>query len=132
VAEGKQRQAMFIVPIRMQESQFIDLKPIALVDSLISPSWILTAANCDKDNEIIEVLVNASKSGLDPGGIPVNVTEKIAHPFFNPATFENDFLLLKLAAPIAIEIEPIALNSNPYFPKDGQQITVIGTGVVTS
>uniref|UniRef100_A0A8D2PHM0 Transmembrane serine protease 3 n=1 Tax=Zosterops lateralis melanops TaxID=1220523 RepID=A0A8D2PHM0_ZOSLA len=81
--------------------------------SVITPSWILTAAHC-QDSQVH----------------PHSVEKIIYHRNYKPKTMGNDIALMKLAAPLALNghIEPICLpNFGEHFPA-GKMCWVSGWG----
>lgn len=72
--------------------------------SLISPSWIVTAAHCVQSKEPFRRVV-AGTDNLDYlyRAQVRSITKIIAHPLFDPDTFDNDIALLKVDKPFNIE-----------------------------
>lgn len=76
------------------------------------------------------VLVGAHKSATIQGD-PVNseirsIVERREHENWNPDTFENDILLLKLDSPVQKVVIPV--NTNSTIPLANESLTVIGFG----
>lgn len=104
--------------------------------SLVAPDVVLTACHCDDSstgNETFTAAVSgyATTNNNDEFVVVVNTTDKRRHPSFNPNTFANDFMLLKLpAAPAMSSIVPVVLNRDPLVPGEGEELTVIGLGAL--
>jgi len=105
--------------------------------SLVSESYVLTAAHCVLDAisgrqiRAADLSVRVGTAVLASGfGETVAVEESTPHPGFDFKDSTNDIALLKLAE--AVEIEPIALpDQSPgadLFPGTGDNATVSGWG----
>uniref|UniRef100_A0A8C9EAW3 Chymotrypsin like n=1 Tax=Phocoena sinus TaxID=42100 RepID=A0A8C9EAW3_PHOSS len=85
--------------------------------SLISQSWVVTAAHCNVSPQ------HPSQWGPVPIPIlhgPFLAPQAITHPFWNPTTMNNDLMLLKLASPAqyTTHISPVCLaSSNEVLPE---------------
>jgi len=94
--------------------------------SLIHEDIVLSAAHC---NNIANntVIVSAWRRGQErDGGEVRQIVAREKHPYYDPTTNENDFLILKLDRPSTKT--PIPINLDSTIPIDGQELTVMGFG----
>uniref|UniRef100_A0A8C6AHU7 Chymotrypsin like n=1 Tax=Monodon monoceros TaxID=40151 RepID=A0A8C6AHU7_MONMO len=99
--------------------------------SLISQSWVVTAAHCNVVPGCHFVILG--EYDLSSSAEPLQVlsilrVSAITHPFWNPTTMNNDLMLLKLASPAqyTTHISPVCLaSSNEEF---GPKLWVGGQG----
>lgn len=100
--------------------------------SLISSSWIVTAAHCiSKDRPIYRAVAHADNINLMISAQTRSVIEIIVHPRFNKNNFENDIALMKVDSPFDFDssgsVAPICLEPDvPLYPYD--IATVCGYG----
>lgn len=102
--------------------------------SIISTSWVLTAAQCTLD-------VNAryhmrfGSINFDNGGVVQVASEVIIHPKFEPDTFNNDAAVLRIPTPLTISasIRPIRLPNLRQIQDRfvGHRAVISGWGRVT-
>jgi len=116
--------------------------------TLIAPSVVLTAAHCLTDNSgfslfDIRTIINVNKFYMDDNtdvqSFPLcenefgdrcdteNVAYAIVHPEYDSNSVDNDFALMFLPEDID-DIEPVALNSDPDFLTDGEELEAFGWG----
>lgn len=113
--------------------------------TLISPTWVLTAAHCVvynsgevKPASSIEVSVGEYDLNTSAPG-RISVSQIVAHPSYDSVYLRNDIALLRLSQP-SFE-EPLAVYSGDYFPNQapnnanisllGENSTVVGWGIWT-
>jgi secreted trypsin-like serine protease len=70
--------------------------------SVISPSWVITAAHCMKDVIASDINVYAGSNDLWSGNQIRNGLRVIVHPNYDPNTLSNDIALIKLSSPLDV------------------------------
>jgi len=77
--------------------------------SLIDPRYVLMAAHCSPNDNIYLNLASSSSPSPSPSGVvrEVEIELAIRHPEWNPQTYENDIMVLRLVTPID-NIQPIS------------------------
>ncbi|XP_078281159.1 trypsin I-P1-like [Rhinoraja longicauda] len=102
--------------------------------SLISRRWILSAAHCVKPPYLITVVLGEhSLSKSDGNEQYYRVTKLIIFPYYQPATFKHDIMLLKINKPANQNayISPIPIPTSRKTVVKGTLCTVSGWGVTT-
>lgn len=102
--------------------------------SIISSSWIITAAHCVEDYSVSLITIYAGSIGVWTGTQKRAVSQVIVHPNFNSRTYENDIALLRLASPLIMSdpnISPICVPSTDSatsvsreWPPEGTTVSV--------
>lgn len=97
--------------------------------SLISNNFALTAGHCVLQFPI-NLSLRAGSTYKDQGGVIINVKQTFYHPYYVPATFQNDFALLSFVEAIKFTnlIQPVKLPSFDHVTYDGTTCTVAGWG----
>lgn len=106
--------------------------------SLLSSTWVLTAAHClinDSFEWITRVEVIAGISTIDELGQRSHGATVYVHRRYSPRTSANDIGLIQLATPIALDgltTATIALpvDLDPQWPEVGSEITISGWGLM--
>lgn len=119
--------------------------------SIISETWILTAAHCVTGRNPKGLMVGAGASTLstsnllwDENGQLVSVKSILIHPKYNSQSFENDIALLKISKPLRFEggeISGISLRplnkvllpssgATNWWAKPGTEAKISGWGSV--
>ena len=99
--------------------------------SVIGPDWILTAAHCVQNSIVredptrVEIIAGSSQYGI--GGERIKVSEIHTHPNYNSTTMDNDFALLRLAAPTTMATAVALAGAQTQLP-DGTALCVTGWG----
>ncbi|KAL4635958.1 hypothetical protein GN956_G13138 [Arapaima gigas] len=100
---------------------------------LVDSSWVVTAAHCfsssRSENQWTAVVGEFDISKTDPDEQVMKVNRIIAHPKFNPKTFNNDIALVELTTPVMLSnlVRPVCLPSGPD-PSTGTPCLVAGWG----
>lgn len=100
--------------------------------SILSSSWIITAAHCIENYTPKDFLVYAGSTLLWFGTQNRSVSQIIVHSKYDPATYSNDIALLRLSIPLIMSdpnvspicipsIKSISLTSNE-FPTNGTTV----------
>uniref|UniRef100_H0XW95 Chymotrypsin like n=1 Tax=Otolemur garnettii TaxID=30611 RepID=H0XW95_OTOGA len=97
--------------------------------SLISQSWVVTAAHCNvSPGRHFVVLGEYDRSSSAEPVQVLSISRAITHPNWNPTTMNNDLTLLKLASPAqyTTRISPVCLASSNEVLTAG--LTCVTTG----
>lgn len=99
--------------------------------TLVAPDAVLTAAHCGTQG--LSVIVNGYDDSDSTQPLPFNqhfreVIETWVHPYYVPATYYNDMMLLKLNESVPIPF--VELNRATDLPLDGTNVTVMGLGAL--
>ncbi|ROL48139.1 Granzyme M [Anabarilius grahami] len=99
---------------------------------LISDQYVLTAAHCWTRCELLTVVVGAHDLRKSKSSDHIRVKSSILHPNYNPSTFENDIMLLKLEKKVRIKknVKPISLPKKEEDIKAGTPCAVAGWGLL--
>ncbi|XP_066508147.1 uncharacterized protein [Hoplias malabaricus] len=100
---------------------------------LVDSSWVITAAHCftgSRSESYWTVVVGEFDiTKTDPDEQALKVNRIIAHPKFNPKTFNNDIALVELSSPVVLSelVTPVCLPSD-LEPPAGTPCLVAGWG----
>lgn len=96
--------------------------------SIIARKWVLTAAHCVRPSpRISEVKAKADATDYTRGGVWTEIEKIVVHESYDPSTNEHDLALIKLKAPTAGRVIPLA-SASVVVP-NGQPLEVTGWGV---
>ncbi|XP_029027296.1 ST14 transmembrane serine protease matriptase a [Betta splendens] len=107
--------------------------------SIISPTWLVTAAHCVQDDSKIRF----SQPGTWEAQLGLHTQRNIAstvvkrtlkqiipHPYYNTFTFDNDMALMELDSPVSFSdyIRPICLPAATHNFPAGDTVSISGWG----
>uniref|UniRef100_A0A8C7AWA0 Chymotrypsin like n=3 Tax=Neovison vison TaxID=452646 RepID=A0A8C7AWA0_NEOVI len=99
--------------------------------SLISQSWVVTAAHCNVSpgRHVVVLGEYDRSSGAEPLQV-LSISKAITHPSWNPNTLNNDLTLLKLASPAQYtqRISPVCVASSNEALPAGLKCATTGWG----
>lgn len=99
--------------------------------SVISASWVLTAAHCVPDGKAsgLSVVVGTTNNA-NGSGTRIAVSQVRVHPDYDDQAMTNDAALLQLTAAVPAHVTPVTLAgaSDDALEADGQRVTVAGWG----
>lgn len=90
--------------------------------SILSDSWILTAAHCISGLNEFDIIVSAGSNKLYESTQKRRVVKIISHPFYDSANYLNDIALIQLASPLNMNDTAIAKICLP--PQIGKVIYI--------
>jgi trypsin len=99
--------------------------------SVISATWVLTAAHCVPDGSAAGLTVRVGSNNNTSGGTVIPVVEVKVHPDYKDGY--NDAALLHLANAVPSNVTPITLATlaNDNLEAAGTPVTVAGWGDIT-
>ncbi|KAJ8976732.1 hypothetical protein NQ317_004283 [Molorchus minor] len=97
--------------------------------SIISSTWVLTAAHCTESIDMNSFTVRAGSSSVVSGGQVLNVLRILIHPQYDRLNIDYDISLVELASPIDnSDAHAISLPSPGSGPIAGATCTISGWG----
>jgi secreted trypsin-like serine protease len=98
--------------------------------SIISDTWILTAAHCVDGMDVSALQVRVGSEKHATAGYLLGVQKIVIHPLYNPYTIDYDFALVELAVDIPTEgpQQTILLPEQDEPVVDGTLALVSGWG----
>ncbi|XP_055050405.2 trypsin-3-like [Misgurnus anguillicaudatus] len=105
--------------------------------SLISHSWVLSAAHCFKSvpaNTITVYIGRQSQTGSNPNQKSSGVIQIINHPSYISSKEDNDVALLQLSSPVEFSnyIQPVCLAGTGSKFGEGTKSWITGWGTVNA
>ncbi|XP_077113494.1 trypsin-like [Ranitomeya variabilis] len=98
---------------------------------LIDENWVLTAAHCKLPN--LQIRLGDHNIQNYEGTEQFSYADKICdHPEFNPETYDNDIMLLKLPSPVTLNEHVQMIPLGCPTPSDGTGCLASGWGSTTS
>lgn len=121
---------------------FLDLNGSYCGGSILSATWVMTAAHCVDDKSPGDVHVLAGIHDIDtpdPGHVEVGVSQIVVHPGWKDTPNNNDIALLRLATPVparagganSLPIVYSTLATSAIGNLTGRMSTVTGWGTRT-
>ncbi|KAM4703008.1 trypsin-like [Rhinophrynus dorsalis] len=99
--------------------------------TLIDKSWVLTAAHCQLPS--LQIRLGDHNLNVYEGKEQFTYAEKICpHKSFNPHTYDNDIMLLKLPSPVTLNAYVQTIPLGCPAVADGTNCLVSGWGTTTS
>ena len=99
--------------------------------SLIAPDIVMTAGHCFLEGTVDTITVRVNNTSANETGYDyireVEFYER--HPQFDELTYNNDVTILLLTEAVS-EVSPLALNGDAGVPADGQDLELIGMGLL--
>ncbi|XP_053908631.1 kallikrein-14-like [Cuculus canorus] len=99
--------------------------------SLVSPSYVLTAAHCRRPVSEYRVLLGVDRLHDGSGEVRA-VTAARVHPRYDPRRNDNDFMLLKLDKPVPLSSRIKTIRLATACPRPGMRCSVSGWGTTRS
>ena len=103
--------------------------------SLLSDTWVITAAHCLDGAPVSGVSIRAGSNQKSSGGERVYADQLFLHPDYDPATSDHDIALIELTsavtAPKTGTIDRLTSNESTAMP-EGSPVWVAGWGTTSS
>uniref|UniRef100_A0A2M4BRE9 Putative clip-domain serine protease subfamily protein c n=1 Tax=Anopheles marajoara TaxID=58244 RepID=A0A2M4BRE9_9DIPT len=100
--------------------------------SLISASFLLTAAHCKRSNGPTTALLGTINIADGNDGIQIGVKKFIAHPQYRRSSTYHDIALVELMEPVEFNVlvMPICLHDDPQDLPEDKLLSAEGFGIV--
>ncbi|XP_064258012.1 kallikrein-14-like [Passer domesticus] len=99
--------------------------------SLVAAQWVLTAAHCRQPIRELQVLIGTNTLRAGTGQVR-RVSRLQVHPGYDPRRNDNDFMLLRLDAPVRFGPRVKRIRVATRCPRAGQSCSVSGWGTTKS
>ncbi|XP_067831303.1 uncharacterized protein [Heptranchias perlo] len=97
--------------------------------SIISEWWLLSAAHCEQPANTLVAHIGEHNTNVEEGTEQHIVAAKvIIHPLYNPRTFDNDIMLVKLSKPVQLDDYAKPIQLSRACPSPGLRCLVSGWG----
>ncbi|XP_049600335.1 serine protease 27 [Syngnathus scovelli] len=103
--------------------------------TLINSEWLLSAAHCFFSTRPVRAFLGRqSQQGSNANEVSRDIVETIRHPDYDPTTFDNDIVLLRLSSPVTFNnfIAPVCLAASGSTFFTGTDSWVTGWGNIGS
>ena len=99
--------------------------------SLIARNILITVAHCSSVFLVGQTMfIGITSLVPQPNNREaIKIAARLAHPFYDRRTFDNDVMLLRLESPSAAPL--VSINTNTSIPAVGELVTAIGFGATS-
>lgn len=97
--------------------------------TLLSPTWILTAASCVEQIPVADIAIRHNSSNQEHGGSVVPIERIVVHPNYDAQLNNHNIAVLIVADPIAVDsATQIVLPWHEDEPAVGSLVRLVGWG----